>query len=359
MKEREQLLKLSRKKMKIGRIFLAISIATLGVIKTQAQDPVFSQFYNSPIYLNPALIGEEENMYVNLAHRSQWGNLEFPYTTSQISLIIPYFKDKHIKPEGNIGGIGVSFYGDEAGQGSNLKTYGGNASFAYNLHLSNKSVNRITFAMQLGFIHKNIDRDQLEWGEQYNPFIGFDNTIIPADLSLIQNRTFFDITAGAFWRYFANSDQKTIQSIYSGYSAGHLNHPDESVLDGSVNRLPLLHKFHGGIIFKLGEKTSISTNYLSLIQDKVNQTNVGSFLAYKLPFDTKGQMSNLVARVGAWYRVQDSFIASIEFLTNSLQFGFSYDWNVTSLRYNNRGAGSFEISMGYRFYKPAPPKVRY
>jgi hypothetical protein len=49
----------------------------------------------------------------------------------------------------------------------------------------------------------------------------------------------------------------------------------------------------------------------------------------------------------------------MEFLTNNLQFGFSYDWNITSLRYNNRGAGSFEISMGYRFYKPAAPKVRY
>ena len=133
----------------------------------QAQDPVFSQFYNSPIYLNPALIGEEENMYVNFAHRSQWGSLDFPYTTSQISLIVPYFKDKHAKPEGNIGGIGVSFYGDEAGQGSNLRTYGGNASFAYNLHLSNKTVNRITFGMQLGFIHKNVDTD-MNWNGESN-----------------------------------------------------------------------------------------------------------------------------------------------------------------------------------------------
>jgi hypothetical protein len=109
----------------------------------------------------------------------------------------------------------------------------------------------------------------------------------------------------------------------------------------------------------LSEKASISVNYLSQVQDLVNQTNVGSFLSYKLPFDTRGQMSNLVARIGAWYRIQDAAIASIDFITNNLQFGFSYDWNVTSLRYNNRGTGSYEISMGYRFYKPAAPKVRY
>lgn len=340
-------------------VIFFILIGCLYFPSLQAQDPVFSQFYNSPVYLNPALIGEEENLFINFAHRSQWRSLEFPYTTSQVSLVFPYFKDKHTKPEGHVGGIGVSFYGDEAGQGSNLRTYGGNASFAYNLRLSTRTVNRITFAMQLGFIHKNIDKNKLEWGEQYNPFIGFDNTVIPVEVNQIQNRTFLDVTAGAFWRYFANTDQKTIQSVYAGFVAAHLNHPDESVIEGDENRLPVLYKLHGGIVFGLSEKASISVNYLSQVQDLVNQTNVGSFLSYKLPFDTRGQMSNLVARIGAWYRIQDAAIASIDFITNNLQFGFSYDWNVTSLRYNNRGTGSYEISMGYRFYKPAAPKVRY
>jgi type IX secretion system PorP/SprF family membrane protein len=337
--------------------FVILSVLVFRDLK--AQDPVFSQFYNSPIFLNPALIGEEENLFMNFAHRSQWGSLEYPYTTSQVSLVMPYFRDKHIKPEGHVGGIGVTFYGDEAGQGSNLKTYGGSASFAYNLHLSNKTENKITFALQMGFIHKNVDKNKLEWGEQYNPFIGFDNSIIPAELDLIQNRTFLDITTGAFWRYFANTDQKTIQSVYAGFVAAHLNHPDESVLDGDLNRLPVLYKLHGGMIFALSENANISANFLSQLQDMVNQTNIGSFLSYKLPVDTRGQMSNLVVRAGAWYRVQDAMIANIDFLTNNLQFGFSYDWNVTSLRYNNRGTGSFEISMGYRFYQPAAPKVRY
>lgn len=344
----------------IKRHYYLIAISFfIGIIRMNAQDPVFSQFYNSAVYLNPALIGEEQNMYLNFAHRSQWGSLNFPYTTSQVSLIVPYFNDKHKKPEGHVGGVGVSFYGDEAGQGSNLRTYGGNASFAYNLNLSERSVNRITFGMQLGFIHKNIDVSKLEWGEQYNPFIGFDNTIIPVDLNLIQNRTFFDVTAGVFWRYFASSDLSNIRSVYAGFSAGHLNHPDESIIEGNSNRLPVLYKTHGGVVFALSEKASISANYLSMLQDQVNQTNIGSFLSYKLPFDTRGQMNNLITRVGAWYRIQDSFIASVEFLSNNLQFGFSYDWNVTSLRFNNRGAGSFEISMGYRFFKPAAPKVRY
>ena len=343
------------------KVFLTAVIVLLcsWMMRIYAQDPVFSQFYNSPLYLNPALIGEEENLYLNFAHRSQWRSLEFPYTTNQVSLILPYFKDKHIKPEGHLGGMGISFYGDEAGQGNNLRTFGGNASFAYNLHFSKKTINRLTFALQLGFIHKNIDKNKLEWGEQYNPYIGFDNTVVPAELSMIQNKTFLDITAGAFWRYFASDEGKSVQSIYAGFVAGHLNNPDESVIEGDKNKLPVMYKLHGGIIFGLSERTSLSVNALSQIQDQVNQTNFGTFLSYKLPFDTRGQMSNLVTRAGVWYRVQDSFIANIDFLTNNLQFGFSYDWNVSSLRYNNRGTGSYEISVGYRFYKPAAPKVRY
>ncbi len=328
-------------------------------LKISAQDPVFSQFYNSAVYLNPALVGEEENVFFNFAHRSQWRNLQFPYSTEQVSLIVPYFKDKHNRPEGHLGGLGFSFYNDRAGESNNLKSYGGNVNFAYNLHFSGKTTNRLTFAMQAGFISKRTDKDKLEWGEQYNPFIGFDNTIVPADLDQIQDRTFLDIGAGAFWRYYASNENALIKSIYAGYVSNHLNHPDESILEGEENRLPVLHKLHGGVIVSLSEKTAISGNVLSQFQDMENETNFGAFLSYLLPVNTSGQLSGLLTRVGTWYRFDDSFIASIEFQTNHLQFGFSYDWNSTSLRYNHRGTGSYEFSMGYRFYKPAAPKIRY
>lgn len=340
-------------------VFFLFLILCFKVNESNAQDPVFSQFYNSPLYLNPALVGEEEFLYLNFAYRTQWKSLENPYTTYQASMIIPYFQDKHKKPLGHLGGIGLSFYGDKAGVYNNFKTYGGNASFAYNVDMSTKNVNRLSFAIQAGFIHKGIDKTNLTWGEQYNPFIGWDNTVVPGDLNDIENKTFLDISAGVFWRYYVKDENRTIQSVYAGYSTGHLNHPNESVMADEEHRLPVLHKLHGGIVFGLSEKAYISANFLTLIQDKVNQTNLGAFLSYKLPFNTHGQLGNLLTRVGAWHRVQDAVIASIEFMTNTFLVGFSYDWNVTSLRYNNRGTGAFEITMGYRFYQPAAPKVRY
>ena len=213
--------------MKIKIVAIALLILGGAHFYVQAQDPVFSQFYNSPVYLNPALIGEEEFMMVNFAHRSQWSSLEFPYTTSQLTFVVPYYKDKHRKPTGHIGGFGVSFYNDMAGESNNLKTTGGYANFAYNLQLSKNNLNRIVFGMQAGFINKRIDKSRLEWGEQYNPFIGFDNTVTPAELDQLQNRTFFDLTAGVFWRYYDLEETKVIRSVYAGFVGAHLNMPDE------------------------------------------------------------------------------------------------------------------------------------
>ncbi len=345
--------------MNIKRTVFALFVILLVNSKVQAQDPVFSQFYNSPLYLNPALLGDYEDFFINFSHRSQYRSLVFPYTTSKVSAMAPFFKDKHRRPEGHIGGAGLSLYTDQAGEGKNFKSTGANASFAYNVQLATENTNRLTFALQTGIINRRINTEVLEWGEQYSDLIGFDPNITPADVDLINNSTVLDISAGVFWRYYSALDSRKIRSIYAGFSTGHLNHPDQTVLEGQKDNLPLAHKLHGGIVIAFTEKFTLSGNFLSQIQDKENQTNFGAFAGYKLPVQSSGVLTNMVTRVGTWYRWRDSFIASVEFLTDNLQFGFSYDWNVTSLKYNNRGTGAYEFTLGYKFFQPAPPKILY
>ncbi len=336
-----------------GITFLLISL------HVKAQDPVFSQFYNAPLYLNPALIGDYEDFFANVSHRSQYRSLIFPYTTSQFSFMAPLYRDKHLRPEGHLGGVGISVYNDEAGEGKNFQSTGANASFAYNVQLATDNINRFTFALQAGMINRRINTSVLEWGEQYSDLLGFDPNVVPADIDLIQNSTSLDITAGVLWRYYSSVDSRSIRSMYAGFATAHLNHPDQSVLEGQKDNLPLLYKLHGGVVFALSEKFTLSYNFLSQLQDLENQTNFGAFGAYKMPVNTSGILTNLVTRAGAWYRWKDSFIASVEFLTDNLQFGFSYDWNVTSLKYNNRGTGAYEFTLGYKFFQPAPPKILY
>jgi hypothetical protein len=53
--------------------FLRIALLyALGLGSLRAQDPVFSQFYTSSMFLNPALSGFEKDVVLGLNYRSQW-----------------------------------------------------------------------------------------------------------------------------------------------------------------------------------------------------------------------------------------------------------------------------------------------
>jgi len=327
---------------------------------SKGQDAVFSQFFNSTLYLNPALAGIEQDVTISFGHRSQWRNLLFPYTTSQFSAIVPYYKSKHTKPLGHVGGFGLSVYNDTAGENNNFKTTGGNLAFAYNLPLDHRYVNLITFGLQLGAINKRIDPDGLQWGEQYNPFLGFDATISSSDVTSLRGRTFIDINAGAFWWYNPiQTGNEMINSANSGLSISHLNNPNESLFDQDNQQLPLLYKYHGGLVLNVSHKATVSANYLIAYQDETVQNNIGSYLSYKLTTFNQGKMTYGIARLGGWYRINDSFILLTEFETALFKAAFSYDWNTSSLRYNDRGIGTYEINLSYKFTSHAPAKSRY
>ncbi|MFW5760662.1 MAG: PorP/SprF family type IX secretion system membrane protein [Cyclobacteriaceae bacterium] len=325
-------------------------------VELRAQDPVFSQYYNAPVYLNPALIGDEESMLVNLNYRSQWQSLHEPYSTAQASFIYPFYRDINKGAAGQLGGMGLSVLNDVAGVNREFRTTGVSASFAYNLPLNME--NFISFGLQAQLINFRIDPQGQEWGVDYVPGIGHS----PGQSSEHQvsgNSTSLSITPGAFWRYFNDNSSGFIHTIYSGVAVNHLNNPDMSILDDQTDRLPLLYKYHGGIVFSVSQKVNLSANVLTLFQDTRNQSNVGAFVSYLLIDQSQGLFSNSIVRIGGWHRWNDSFILSTEFVTNKFQLGFSYDWNVTNLNRFQSGVGAYELSLGFRFNRVAPPKVRY
>src|SRR6195952_6065144 len=86
-------------------LFVAISLAALNSF---AQDHMYSQFFNSPLYLNPALTGQfEGDLRMNLIYRNQFTSVpgSFNYITGSIDYNIPKFG----------GGIGFLFTRSTAG----------------------------------------------------------------------------------------------------------------------------------------------------------------------------------------------------------------------------------------------------
>lgn len=322
---------------------------------SKGQDAHFSQFYAAGLYLNPALVGAEQEATFKSSFRTQWRNITIPYITSQISLISPLYS-KGIKKK-HFGGLGISFYNDKAGDG-NLKTLGVMGSGAYNLSLSQAGYHFLSFGLQGGFIQKQIDFTNLEWGEQFNPYIGFDPSITPTNNNVLSRSIIPDANVGIMYFYNGgkNYNYKKI-SAYSGISVYHLLEPDESIIKDIESNVPRLYRYHGGAEVHFSEKVNISPNVLFMYQDQNTQLNGGLYLTYQM-IDV--HESNLLKKseliLGAWYRLGESFIFLTGLENDYYTFGFSYDLNASTLRTAARGAsggqvGAYEVTLSLRMVK--------
>jgi type IX secretion system PorP/SprF family membrane protein len=310
----------------------------------QAQDPMFSQFYAAPLYLNPALAGAETNMIVGLNYRTQWNSLQSPYQTGQVSLTYPLITNGVVRK--HIGGLGFSAFNEVAGQYNNFKTFGLVAGGAYNLPFDKWNNTFISIGLQGGFIQKRVDNGDLTWGSQYDPYFGFNQAIAPSINNINSRVSYPVINAGLT---FQHNSQKLNSGLseFIGVALSNLNKPNEGMIIGSQNQLPLLLKVHGGFDFTMNDRVSFAPQVLWMRQNNINQINVGTYLSYSVT--TLDQP--FIATLGGWYRVADSFIMMVGFSKNKFSFGFSYDLNTSTLRYATRGQGAYEVSLQYRVPK--------
>ena len=319
--------------------------------KLQAQDPHFSQYYANPLYLNPAMTGLDSDVYFGLNYRSQWKSLDLPFEIAQLSVVLPILE--HGSQFKHRGGVGMSVYHEQAGEANNFKTTSYTVSGAYNLFLKSDASQMISVGIQGGFITKQLDFNNLRWGSQYDPFIGFDASITPS-LDLGSEMTTFPVIhAGAVW-YFDQGKRRLRSGIsgFVGIAASNLNQPNESLLEdeGSESHLPILYKFHGGLNFSMSRQLTLSPNVLYMTQHHSEQINTGVYLTYQL-VGPRARANRLKVQLGTWYRFDDAFIVSLGLLTRNLGFGFSYDFNNSNLRSFTGGNGAVEASISYRIIK--------
>src|SRR3954449_3294755 len=91
---------------------LVLSVAMIG----RAQDPNFSQFFVSPLTLNPALTGKFNGDYrVAGNYRDQWPEISKAYITSTISFDVPILRSKI--SELDTWGLGIMAMTDKTANG--------------------------------------------------------------------------------------------------------------------------------------------------------------------------------------------------------------------------------------------------
>lgn len=325
------------------QLYLIIALILATARCAWSQDPVFSQFYTSSLYLNPALAGLEKDVVLGFNYRSQWAGVNLPFRTFQFSAIHPIIqqgvKIKHL------GAFGGTLFSDEAGPNREITSQGFSVASSYNFHLNRTGNHLIATALQFGVLQRTINMGALQWSSQYSSVRGYDPSL-PGETLSTDRITRPVINAGAVWRLVTGDRFSPAKIFYQGLAVSNLNRPKGFLLNDREASAILL-KVHGGYVHTFTNGLEISPNYL-IQHQKNTQVNVGGFAAYSLPAVTSRTITDLKVSLGFWYRLEDSFIITTGISTSSWNAGFSYDANSSSLERTFEGANSFEFSFAYK-----------
>lgn len=118
--------------------FLLILSTAISFHSFCQQDPIYAQYLNNPLAINPAYAGNNDMLNTNLQYRTQWAGLDAnPVTTNFNS---------HMSLVQNRVGAGIQVVQDKIGDTKNTEF---NAVYAYKIQLKDAA---LSFGMQTGFI---------------------------------------------------------------------------------------------------------------------------------------------------------------------------------------------------------------
>lgn len=307
-----------------------------------AQDPNFSQFFVSPLTLNPALTGKfNGNFRVAGNYRDQWPAISKAFVTSTISVDMPILRNK--LDELDTWGVGLLAMTDKTANGI-LSTNMISLTTAYHKGLDEDGLHQIGVGFQGTYNTKRLDGTKLNFEDELDQYGGW---TIPSG-EIVDNRqinlSYFDVSLGALY----NGSTDGYNNFYLGASVYHINKPKESFANDAFYTLSPRVTAHAGAALPIADRTR--TIYLSSLfsrQAGANNIVAGGAVGFLLNNDEENP-TNFYA--GAWTRfnnVNDAIIPYIGLEFGNLRFGASYDVNISSLKTASQSRGGIEISLIY------------
>jgi type IX secretion system PorP/SprF family membrane protein len=328
----------------------------------QAQDPRFSQFYASPVQVNPALTGVFPGEYRFVAnYRTQnyavLGNQAYKSMAASGEWRRRVGRDDFF-------GLGLAALRDQVGEsrftqgravmtGSFLKHLGGGRY--------RSSDQFLVAGAQAGIGQWRYDFDKPWFSQQF--FVdpanqqAFVNYSLPSGENLNVNSTdiFLEFSAGLL--YYAVMDENN--SFYVGGAMHHLTEPNVSFLDDQSEKLYRRWVGQAGAQVGVTREMSLLPAVLVMGQGPSFSTTAGLNIRY-----SNDDWREVAIRAGAWAHVTnqlddqiglESMIVSAILEMERWQFGVSYDITVSNLSTANNSRGAFELSLIYVH----PEKARF
>lgn len=327
--------------IKKGSLYLTalIILVFINGQNAYAQDPHFSQFYNSPMTLNPGLTGlMNGDVRVVANYRTQWGTVATPFRTMAAAADMSVLQNTL---QDDIMGLGLLIMSDRAGE-TNLTHNQIQLSFAYSKSLSRDGNHYVSFGAQAGFVQQSIDEEKLLFDNQFDGDVL--NPNLPSGEQLVfENNNYFDFSAGAVWSY----TPERFTSFYAGVSVSHLNRPTTGFLveDNSLSLYTKMTLF-AGAEFRMNYLFSLIPRAVVLKQGPASEYNFGALLKLNMGrVNGYDDMTSLY--VGTMHRLGDAQIFIARFDYGPFGVSFSYDVNFSKLNIASQGRGAAELAVVY------------
>lgn len=323
-------------KYNIRYIIVTLVLTVSFCMTTHAQDPYYSQYYNSPLFYNPAMTGLTEGLKVRISYRDQWPQYTDDLKTYNFSMDIA----ERFMP--GAGGLGLIFNTNKEGDGFVKQTMIGLMASA-RIQLARNWLTQVGFMG--AYMNKQIDGNEYIWPDQLDDrhgllypsssFEGFEtNSVSYPDLSL-----------GGLINY-----EKTYLSATFGLAVHHITKPNESF---------------SGLDMRVARKYIVNADFVIIQRrnpKKGFRYNPGFLYENMAGFHTFNLGANIaksVLYVGAWYRNKQSQIYNYQSIIllaginipmvnkySRFKLMYSYDLSITNM---TGTGGAHEITLRFEF----------
>jgi type IX secretion system PorP/SprF family membrane protein len=317
---------------------MAIVLSFVKATCALAQDPAFSQFFSSPLNINPALTANINSDWRAIMHfRDQWAGPVHPYVTGTVSFDSKILQQKvaGMPEQNNIWGIGALLMYDRTMGGAVRSTYG-TITGSYSVRLvDDYYTHRVNVGFGGTYGRRYIDFSRLDFEEQFTGF-GFDTNLPTGEAHLTNMKPYLSLSSGV--TYSIKSD---VTNFDIGVAAYHLNGPRQTFLKDAKQVIAIRKVAHVNFERVLGDQLLLSTNAIYQFQEEANYLSFGGAVGYFL-----NDFTSLNA--GLWYWSKNALVPYVGFAINSFQLGISYDMTLSKLKSASPRPNTWEVCTIFR-----------
>jgi type IX secretion system PorP/SprF family membrane protein len=188
-----------RKFLPLLTVFLGISLTSWS-----QTDPLYAQYLNNPLLINPAYSGLNNNLSASATYRKQWAGFDGSPTTFNVN--------GHTSLRDNRMGVGLIILKDNIGANSNTEVH---ATYAYRLDLEGK---KLSFGLQAGMVNFRSDNSELNPYDPGDPLFEQNQNISKASFGagaiLSSDKYLIGISVPRMLKATSTFDEKEVQ-LYS------------------------------------------------------------------------------------------------------------------------------------------------